>query len=242
MFILERPHFRSVRIVWQGLTLNDGPQQPMVDLSDQDINELLINLWGPLGLIELVELHQQSHKEPALSSGLNWSQLISKSGFQYNERLWELIQKLSFLPSSFLKWAQEKKCSPQDLMPINALSQSHPHTAWLDLAHLNPTRSEGKQLVDLVVDLLLFGCPVPTPDQGLSAWVKELRQLRYPEQHRADQDKSAPVQNWPQFAQVRKVRQGDRLLHSLQLLFSDHRDLQDKLKRLQQLPSQEDRP
>jgi len=231
--------FSKARVEWKGIVLNnlDNPDQPIIDLSDQDIHELIVDLFGTLSFIELAELMRACMKQQLHElDQLDWPRLLELNGFVGSERHVELLKTLSSMPASFHNWAFERKLAPKELMPLNSLLpdllKSH---YWDHFLRLSPTRSEGRLLIDLIVDLILIKKSLPLPptsSHSAADWLKELGKVRYPQQTQRDQN-PADISIWPQFVKVQTLRQGDRLVHKMQIDFYDLEDLQKKLDRLQ---------
>ncbi len=236
--------FSKARVEWKGIVLNnlDNPDQPIIDLSDQDIHELLVDLFGPLSFIELAELKKACLEQQLLGpEQLHWPRLLELNDFIGSDRHIEILETLSLMPSSFHQWAFDRKLAPQELMPLNSLAPTLLTSCyWDNFLSLSPTRSEGRLLIDLIVDLSLIKNALP--EQTLAShpadWLKELGRIRYPQQTQRDQNSSVPSA-WPQFAKVQTVRQGDRRVHKMQIDFYDAEDLQKKLERLQLINAQQ---
>lgn len=227
--------FSKAQIEWNGLILNGAVaiDKPIVDLSSEDLNELVSDLFGSLGFIELCELHQalQSHKN--VQEKIDWKLLFAKNQMSWNDRTLELINKLADCTPAFLDWAYDHKLSQQDLMPLNGLSNLQTfNDLSIHFFNLHLSRNDGKQAVDLLVDLLLFGLTPEklTPQESLP-WLQQLLQLRNPEATKAEQA-TETTSHWPRYVQVQKLRQGDRLMQKMQITYSDAKDLSDKLNRL----------
>lgn len=201
-----------------------------------------MDLFGPLSFIELAELKKACLDQQGLGPDqLQWPRLLELNGFMGSDRHIEILETLSLMPTSFHQWAFERKLAPQELMPLNSLAPelltSH---YWDHFLSLSPTRSEGRLLIDLIVDITLIHKALP--EQPLAShpadWLKELGKIRYPRQTQRDQSPS-DSSVWPQFAKVQTVRHGDRRVHKMQIDFFDSEDLQKKLERLQLINAQQ---
>lgn len=235
------------RLFWQDHCLNPNAKGPRVDVSDSSLSELIHQIWGPLTWGQLILLAQSLGENPSRPQKLNWSQLLELSQFQPHERNVALLTHLSPMDPAFLTWVHERKASPQDLMPLKSLQPKDlNHSQWSHWQDLNATRHQGRQLIDLIVDITLIDEQLPHWDEGDQAakLLVRLQQQRYPQQNQWDQQKLAAMakEGWPRFTRVRSERQGDQLRHHMQLSFDNLNDLQQKLDRLKDHISQQHRP
>ncbi|MCB0378169.1 MAG: hypothetical protein KDD33_06730 [Bdellovibrionales bacterium] len=228
--------FSKAQVLWRGFALNGllSATQPQVDLSQEDLTELLFDLYGTLELVELSELYQAVLKEPSLQQKIDWPQFFRNQGLQYNMRLVDLLKVLTDLPTTFKNWAFEKKVSANDLMPLISLKDPSGFTQICEvIAERRLTRSEGKKAIDLLVDLFLMGKTarelMPLDE---SSWIDQLSSLRYPQTKKRDQQQANTQNQWPDFVQVQSLRQGDRRIHRMQIHYFDDSDLSEKLRRL----------
>lgn len=149
------------------------------------------------------------------------------------QRNTELQGKIAQAPKAFLTWVEDKKASASDLMPLNSFSDlSQAHSLLEIFPQQRLTRSQGRQALDLIADLLLMKTPVDLlhPQQG--SWLEQLRQLRYPQTTSRDSEPGLEARDWPQFSKVQKRRSGDRLNYQVTIQFQNLDDLNDKLSRL----------
>ena len=145
-----------------------------------------------------------------------------------------MFAKLPALPKVFFDWAHQRKIELKDLLPLNALSDLAPFISLAQaIADLQLSRNDGKQVIDLLVDLLLLDhSPKTLLEMAGTDWPKTLEKVRKPMAHAepATQSNSA----WPSYVGEQKFRQGDRWQHRLQISYHDTKDLQKKLVQLSQ--------
>lgn len=236
-FVPQKACFSKAQIEWRGILLNGktAEDKPIVDLSDENLTELVFELFGPLEFIEMAELYQSIQKIEALNKAMNWSQFFSEQKLAYQPRTLELFDKLLQLSEDFKSWASSRKLSASDLMPINSLKDLDLFNSLSPLfSELQFTRSEGKKLIDLLVDLILLGKTkselLPQEKQN---WIFQLSEMRYPNTTQMDMEQKSS--HWPEFVQVQNKRLGDRLTYNMQIQYTDAKDLNQKLNRLSEL-------
>ena len=66
----RNPCFSKAGIEWRGVVLNGktAPNKALVDLSDEDLSELIHELFGKLEFIEVAELFQAIEESPLASA------------------------------------------------------------------------------------------------------------------------------------------------------------------------------
>jgi hypothetical protein len=183
--------------------------------------------------MELVQLMRACESLNQLKSKWDPALLFQLQGRQWSERLSDLCHQLQNTPQTFQEWARLKQMDVKDLQPLLSLKGRVRIDPLLeDIAQLKVSRTEGKQILDLLVDLILMENQTESlRAQDNPNWLKVLKQKRYPMSHA--QEKHTPSnKNLPRYAQIVNFRQGDRLLKKLQITYSDSQDLKDKLNRL----------
>lgn len=134
---------------------------------------------------------------------------------------------------NFKAWAQEKKVKENDLIFMRSLkSQVHldlfPKVADAVCA-LNPSFSEGLQLLELLTDLILMGhtedLVITLPDLG--TYKKHFKALRYPRTTKRDDELKTKLESlpWPYGSKIKFERRGDRAGIELKLFISSEVDL-----------------
>ena len=90
-----------------------------------------------------------------------------------------------------------------------------PLNGFKDLAAINPllncfeeqrlTRSSGKQVLDLLTDLVMMKVPLSELKlPGQAQWIDQLKGLRYPNASQQDRETGLQHQEWPQFCSCPK--------------------------------------
>ncbi|MCJ8275400.1 MAG: hypothetical protein HRT44_02595 [Bdellovibrionales bacterium] len=236
-FTPRKPCFSKAQMEWRGVVLNGKVSQdkPIVDLSDEKLDELIFELFGELSFVELAELHEAIESSD-ISESMNWELYAKKMKIHWNQRNRGLFAQVCSLPESFKSWCDERKVSASDLMPLNSLRDME---TFIELSpvfsELRLTRNDGKKVIDLLVDLLLMGTPTQElrPEDGQD-WLKALYNKRYPNTQETDHVRQTQT-SWPEFAQVQNRRHGDRLTYNMQIQYLDNKDLTSKLNRLSQI-------
>lgn len=233
-FCRRSPGFDLVRVEWRHVILNAQADEsrPIVDLSDDPLNHVLHSLFGPLSLIELADLIKTLQTHETLGTSFSAESFLKLYQIQWNERLSELFTVLQETPEDFKNWAHSKSMGVRDLQPLLALKQNN-FDFLSKLAQSHLSRSEGKQFIDLMVDLILLNKDTTSVLQKEERhWLTDLKALRNPmgtSQEKAPQETSP----WPRYVQVVKQRQGDKIMKRMQITYLDDTDLKSKLLRLQ---------
>ena len=236
-FSSKNPCFSKALVCWRETGINGlwACEKPILDLSQEDPTELLMDLFFPLCFVELCLLYQAGKEHPHLFQAVHWSHLFEKQKIQFSLRNLQLWEKLKQLPPEFLKWAGNHALSPQELMPVSGLDKLRP------LCKLGPnfeklklSRNEGRKVLDILVDLILMGVKTEELMPSSGNWLNELNQKRYPNSFEKDfPQKMEPP--WPQYVRVKNFRQGDQVIHQMQITYGSQDDLGSKLKHLCQI-------
>ena len=233
---LPRGHCLSkARVEWNNIILNGkvAENQPIIDLSQENLHELCFDLFGPLTFIETFELFR-ALKKKGLAEALDWGAYLQLNQMSWNQRIQQIFSILDTAPPEFLQWCYEKKISARDLTPLVPLKTMTPTLKlWNGFSSEQLSRSEGKQALDWLVDLILMDVDLDelSPQQK---WLEKIRLMRFPQTTQSD---SRPEQNnpWPKFVHIVKQRQGDRLIRRMQIDFQDSRDLVLKLSKISKI-------
>lgn len=231
-FTPNNHHPQLIQVLWQDVSLNTKAASSTVDMSELPLAQVLFDFYGPLTLMEIFQLFQKVEQIPSLQQHFDKKEFCQKQGRQWNQRLSDLFTKLEATPKSFQNWAINKQMDIKGLQPLLSLQDVSEFTPLLNtLADKNLTRNEGKQALDLLVDLFLMETPLeeilPT---GNTPWLESLLQKRNPMAWAKQQEQKND--HWPRYVQVVNHRQGDRVLKKMQIVYSDAKDLQEKLQRL----------
>ena len=236
-FVPRNKCFSKAQIEWRGIVLNGkvSANKPIVDLSNEDLNDLIFELFGKLSFIEVSELFE-AVESSELARSISWEEYFKKIEMHYNQRNKELFLKVNTLPEVFKNWCFERKLSASDLMPIASLNNFEIFNSLSALFdELNCSRNDGKKIIDILVDLILMGKTkkdlIPMECQ---VWLKHLSEIRYPETTKTDYQ-SSQKNVWPEFVQVQNKRMGDKLTYNMQIQYTDQYDLNQKLNRLSQI-------
>ena len=256
-------YFSRIPVLWKGLLLNPSPSGNLnstpMDLSLENAGELLWDLLGPMTFVEVSRLYNACQEHPHFFQAVDWNSFFQKQKLFWNQRNLELIEKLKTTNHGFLHWAQDRQMSGRDLMPLNSLdSMKTFNIPGEKFRELGITRSEGKNILDLLVDLILMGQTAETlmPQSSTEKtkqtgsqnplqintktmspsknWYQQLMAQRYPNTWNRD-SATQTTKSLPHYAQVKKFRQGDQMIHKLQITYKDESDLDSKLKHLHRI-------
>lgn len=144
---------------------------------------------------------------------------------------------------SFKTWSEAKKVKEADLIFTRALkSQVHLdlfHKLSNQVAELNPSFSEGLQILELSTDLILMGYSEELFNQStqIDAYKNHLKSLRYPQTTKRDDELKNKLEAlpWPYGSKVKFERRGDRAGVELKLFISSEVDLTKILASLERV-------
>ncbi len=208
-----------------------------MELGDQPLSDVLWDLFGELSLMEIFFLYQEIENHQDLRGQISWAKYFQKQKRFFNDKVAKLFKALSIGSSAFLTWCDSKKMENKDLYPLCSLKEKEHQELFTQLSSFFPeqnmSRSEGREALDLLVDLILMNKIFEElKPNSTTHWVSRLRQLRNPNTTLKDQTSTTINQAWPQFVKVKKQRQGDRLIHQMEIQFLNQEDLESKLSRL----------
>lgn len=174
--------------------------------------EVLKSLYPSLTLVEWARLVNAVER-----AGLPLEKDVfsEKHNFRWGEDFSKVCDLILELDEKFLFWANEKQLSTRDLAPLRALASISSFQPYLlKMCEMNPSRSEGVQALEWMVDLFLMGhdlkALVENP-KSFSNLLRSLRQKRFPLATQQEAGMADLVQKlpWPKKAQARVLRQGD---------------------------------
>ncbi len=230
--------FSQARVEWNDIVLNSQvcESKALVDLSAEEPSDVLFDVFGDLSFVEIAELYAACTKISGFIQKISWPLFCQRQDMQWNEKTEQLCEAVAQLPPKFLAWAHKKQASPRDLQPLMAIKDLAVVSPLLEhFESQAPSRSQGKMIIDLLVDLTLSNHDQTSlePDKQ-SAWYDKLYKMRNPMTVARDKTLREDEQ-WPQYVQIHNQRQGDRIVKKMQILYSDNKDLSKKLGRLSEM-------
>ncbi len=216
------------------------------------ISQLIRSLYFELTFAELARLLEKSRPH----SWFPRAQVVAKFGWQPSDHFEAIAEAFLKTPVGFQSWCAEKKVGPLDLAPLVSAQGLNLKLLFKDILDLRMSKSIGVKVLELGVELLMMGqspedvhssrlltmipAQIPAPDTFLEA----LKQLRYPETYKRDQQTAEKWTSlpWPGTSQAQWTRQGDRGGIELKLFVSQPSDLKkylQSLSRVQELIEQE---
>lgn len=183
--------------------------------------------YKSLSLPELARLYFKS--QPLLT--INWGELFKYYGFKDCENTHLTLVSLAQTPKSFQSWCHQKQVSPKDLAILRSLD-SPIDSILSGIAHLNPSRSLGTQILHLACELHLMGHTTePFLQDDPQKWYTYLRNHRYPHTSRQDQNLALKLKQlpWPSGSEVREIRHGDLSGFEIKLHIHSQKDFKKYL-------------
>lgn len=237
----------KVQFLWQSHVLKGEGlfNSSTVDLSHLSLPWALKTAHPHLTFLELAGLFDSFHKK-----NLEFSpeDLFRIYDFSLDAKLRKLLGLLGALPIDFYQWAQVHGLSPKDLQPLLSLpSVNDLKEPLILISELNPSRSSGSQLLELLVECFLIENStarlIPqleinrSPEKKIMSWLEHLKALRFPQTMARDQQRQKKILAlpWSKDLNSRWVRSGDKSGVELKFLISTKKDLQDKISQLQRV-------
>ncbi len=216
------------------------PQPKTVKLEGNSLPQFLKGIYPQLSFMELSRLSEKIKQHPQLNDLQHLMELWFLYGYRNYENSQSLIEKIVTLPKEVQKWIHQKKLSPQDLAPLNALttpdSLSLLEPLWLTFIDCGFSKSEGVKGLEYLVELLLLGNSVedlrpPHSPCSSAQWLDFLHSKRFPMSTHQDKmaEEKIRVVFWPKKMESRWVRRGDRAGVELKVFFTHPDELKQNL-------------
>ncbi len=220
-----------------GFTLSKGAQALSIPLGDTKSNvDYFYEVNPKLSVPQVCFLINS----PVFSTLFDSDYFFSCWGKGQKENVSTLAASLITFPMELLCWIHEKDVGVQDLAPLKAISfeQIRPFTEFF--LKTRPSKTEGVQILELVVDLTLLGTPQEIILSAMAAdaqvTLKNLKVLRYPNTIERDQDlKGKLLLSWPSNVQTKFQRRGDKAGFDLQLFVSSSAELKKTVTHLEKV-------
>jgi hypothetical protein len=171
-----------------------------------------------------------------------WKQVLLKYSLRDSETLKETLLRVAATPRDFQNWASFRGLSAKDLGVLKSLpSLTDVDFVFSEIVRLDPTRSTGVSLLELMVELHLMGRAttdiLKVLSEGAEAGLKKLQSMRNPMAAERDLSAQAAVENWPwpQYAQAKWTRLGDQSAVEVKFHFRSVEDFKRKLEGLERV-------
>ena len=165
------------------------------------------------------------------------------------------MQQQSFstqsLPGPLQTWLQAKNAGPQDLRFLSLLKTTEQIQKFALLTESffqsNPSYSEGLQVLEIIVDLILMDRDAQIPPfdsndknqlpKNILKWRNRLFEIRNPNTTVKDDLRKAQLEslNWPQGSKIKVERRGDRHGAEFKVFISSSADLTKIIANLESL-------
>ncbi len=215
----------------------------LVSCDEQSLERLLAGLYPRLGFIELSRLAAAIDE---LQVPFDWRDFSSRLGFRWSDDWPALFKILRETPVELVEWFKQREVAARDLAPILALKDESQLAHWFTLAiHIlkfQPSKSDGIQVLEWLVDLLLAVKPVDfiSSARTFAEMKDRLRAARFPmaaQQERSHSDLAAKLP-WPPGAKTGWVRNGDRAGLEIRLFAKSPGELEKQITSLRNAASE----
>jgi len=222
--------------VWKSLVLNgfNSKSSEVVELK-ATFSKSFHHVYPELSLIELARVYQVMLNSSDFTD-TDHDEFLNIYKIRPSSQTKRILLEVPKLPGNFGSWCNEKNLCPSDLISLLSLSDwSQVSETLVCLTRFKPSKSNGIQAIELIVELLLMNHdPSPKADESFPSWLKRLKQMRYP--LRTSQTKSSVDMinelAWPPRTKAQWRASGDQDSLQVQL---EARSLQEFEKKLHQL-------
>ena len=233
----------SIDICWaidQQIIKNfDSPSTAAISISFMDKKSNVDSFFSIVSHLSLVQFCFLLRSSP-------FSQIFDEEYFAGKAQLGNLSQIKSLtsfvtsLNQEFLAWLHEKNVRAQDLASAILIKPGQLEKFLGDFLKLNPSKSEGVQILELLIDLILLEKPKEILSSSLqqknaSAALVQLKELRYPQTTRRDRLQSHINLSWPQNVNAKFQRRGDRAGFDLQVFVGNSNELKKTINHLEKV-------
>lgn len=216
---------------------NPKSQLIATELKDKKTNvDLFFNIVHNLSLVQMGFLLNSDK----FSVVFDENYFFSKLKFGSVESIKKLAPKLVTMPFNFLNWLHQKAIAAQDLAPLHALDVERLHSYFEPILMARPSKTEGIQILELLVDLILLEKSESLLQEALKGptanlVLKNLKELRYPQTAARDQQQAQNQLNWPGQVTAKFQRRGDRSGYDLHFFASHPSELKKTLQQLEKV-------
>jgi len=208
----------------QDLILNHHLDVDSID-GQKQVEEIFMSLYPQLSWGEMARLWKSAET-------LNWFPIASvliRRGHKLNSHFTSLAECFLRQPLTFQNLCIHKGWGGNDLAPLQSVAGLDLRPLLDKITSSQLSKSQGVQALELAIDLLMQGQLPQEIEQDGEAWLKTLRQLRYPMSTEADELQQTQVQALqkvvPSSTQIRWVRQGDKAGLEVRLFLATPKDL-----------------
>ncbi len=175
-----------------------------------------------------------------------FSQIFDEEYFATKAQLGNISQIKSLIPvvtslnQDFLAWLHEKCIRAQDLASFVLIKPEQLEKFLGPFLKLNPSKSDGVQILELLIDLILLEKPDEfifrsLQQKNASAALVQLKELRYPQTANRDHLQSQINLSWPQNVNAKFQRRGDRAGFDLQVFVGNSNELKKTINNLEKV-------
>jgi hypothetical protein len=204
-----------------------------------ELAEILKATYEKFNVFELARWWQILRPRPAHHDSSQMIQLCDMSGLKWCDHLEGTLSAIVQLPLHVQHWCEERKWTAGDVQILRSLpSLDEVTAAFTKMQQTRATRSQGVEILEIYGELQLLQVP-PAVRLGAStsadAWLKELRQLRFPLATRTLEQKNSELAKapWPKSTSARWVREGDKMKLEVTIGAENGTDLSRRLKQLE---------
>ncbi len=221
-----------------------------VSSDERALEDVLAGLYPKLTFIDISKLAIAVER---VGVSIDWRTFCAKIGLRWSDEWPILFQLVRQAPQKLVTWWEMREVSARELAPIKAINDGALLQRWFRLAlhvvSFEPSKSEGVQILEWLVDLLLLD-----PDKGrdrcadqkilaertLASLRDRVRSERFPVASQSETLQSALAAKlpWPTGAKAAWVRHGDRTGMEIKLFSNSANELKKQIALLQNAASE----
>lgn len=230
-------------VAWGGICLagfngDTTAECLFIERDEKLLENVLAGLYPKLSFIELARLAGALNE---LDVGFNWREFSALIGYHWNDDWPALFSIVRQAPADLVRWWEQRDVSARDLAPLRAFTDELQLTQWFHLAShvakFQPSRSDGVQVLEWLVDLMLSANATDSLFEARSfiELKEQVRAARFPmatHREKSQSDLAAKLP-WPVGAKAAWVRQGDRGGIEIKLFSKSAGELEKQISSLQ---------
>jgi hypothetical protein len=214
-----------------GFRHNDNDKAIELDADSLSVMQVFKDIFPVLTLPELSRFIKKLK-----AHNINWplDDFLKLYNLRMDQNLERAIALVHQLPMRFQNWLSLKQVGPRELMPLFAHRLSDQDLE--KVAQMNPSRTEGVQIIEFMVDITLLGkeCPVWNEERA-DKYIESLKSVRYPLRTESDRLRESRLKllSWPKRSDVRWHKHTDAPQIEFKTFWQSPIDLKSTIESLQ---------